>query len=724
MIISINNKDLQRRRVGVPSIILALVILLLVQLGCDSPLDSTSSWEVYKGDAESTSYSALDQINLDNVAQLEVAWTYQHDDVHEGMRFGKYECNPIVIDDVMYATSSRSWLYALDACSGEQIWSFDPFEGERGGGMKRGVTYWREGENERILFTAGHFLYAIDAKTGKPIPDFGTNGKVNLNEGLGVNPDSVWVIPTSPGMLYGDLLILGSEVSESYDAAPGHIRAYDIRTGKQAWIFHTIPQPGEAGYETWPADAWKYTGGANSWGGMSLDESRGIVYAPLGSPTYDYYGANRVGKNLYGNCLVALDAASGELKWHFQTTHHDIWDYDLPAPPTLATIMHKGQLTDAVTLTTKTGFLFVFDRETGESLFPIEERPVPPSRVKDEEVWPTQPFPLLPKAYARQDLGEEDLTDVNDEAHMAVLNRFRELRFEGLYTPPDSQGTLMMPGSRGGSEWGGTALDPSSGILYLNANESPEIMTLQQEVEASVNGPQTLYTKGERYYLRNCAICHGGERQGQMPAFPALKDLGNRLKETEVIGLLKSGRGRMPAFSHIRSSQQEALLAFLFEQKNKEISLQDSDTPDGEAGYRNITAYSYFRDPEGHPAIKPPWGTLNAINLHTGEYVWKIPLGNFPERQEEGGPETGTENWGGPIVTAGGLVFIAATQDHKIRAFDSETGDLRWEYQLPGAGYAIPATYLCGDRQYLVIAVSGSKEEPGGSIMAFALPDE
>lgn len=699
------------------------VMLLVLCAGCQPQDDTLSNWSVYKGDAESTSYSSLDQIHLDNVHQLEVAWTYAHDDVPEGMRFGKYECNPIVIDEIMYATSSRSWLYALDGCTGERIWAFDPFDGERGGGMKRGVTYWREGEEERILFTAGHFLWAIDAKTGKPIPDFGVKGKVNLNEGLGVNPDSVWVIPTSPGMLYGDLLILGSEVSESYDAAPGHIRAYDVRSGKVEWIFHTIPQPGEPGYETWPADAWKYAGGANNWGGMSLDESRGIVYAPLGSPTYDYYGANRAGKNLYGNSLVALDAASGELKWHFQTTHHDVWDYDLPAPPTLATILHKGKPTDAVTLTTKTGFLFVFDRETGEPLFPIEERPVPSSRVKGEEVWPTQPFPLLPKAYARQHLSETDLTEVSDETHQAVLRRFQEMRFEGLYTPPDSQGTLMMPGSRGGSEWGGTALDPTSGILYLNANESPEVMTLQQEAVASVKGPQILYAKGERYYLNNCAICHGGERQGQIPDFPALTNIGDRLDETTVRNLLQSGRGRMPAFSHMRSSQRAALLAFLFDQK-EEMARNETDAPNAEGSYRNITAYSYFRDPEGYPAIKPPWGTLNAINLHTGEYVWKIPLGNYPERQEAGGLETGTENWGGPIVTAGGLVFIAATKDNKIRAFDSRTGDVRWEYQLPGSGFATPSTYLCGGRQYLVIAVSGNKEEPGGSIMAFALANE
>ena len=698
-------------------------LLVLTIIACQPQNESSRTWQVYKGDKESTSYSALDQVNGANVGQLAVAWTYQHDDVPEGMRFGKYECNPIVIDGVMYATSSRSWLYALDACNGQKIWAFDPFDGERGGGMKRGVTGWQDGDDRRILFTAGHFLFAIDAATGKPIPDFGINGKVNLNEGLGVNPDSVWVIPTSPGIIYRDLLILGSEVSESYDAAPGHIRAYDVRTGKMEWIFHTIPQPGEPGYETWPPDAWKYTGGANNWGGMSLDEGRGIVYAPLGSPTYDFYGANRIGQNLYGNCLVALDAATGKLRWHFQTVHHDIWDYDLPAPPTLVTIEKEGKKIDAVTLTTKTGFFFAFDRETGESLFPIEERPVPPTRIPGEEVWPTQPFPLKPAPYARQHMTAADLAEVPDSSREAVLRRFQSLRFEGLFTPPDQQGTLMLPGTRGGSEWGGTAFDPATGLLYLNANESPEIMTLKQRSKEEALRGRTVYERGERYYLDNCAICHGSDRKGQLPAHPALLDLKKRMTPDEALTRIKSGIGRMPAFSHISRSQEEALIAYLFDLKTAESTASAPAQADEKSGYWNITAYSNFRDPEGFPALSQPWGTLQALDLKTGEYVWKIPLGNYPERQKPGGPETGTENWGGPVVTGGGLVFIAATQDNKIRAFDKATGELKWETSLPGGGFATPATYLCGERQYLVIAVSGTDTAPGGSIVAFALPE-
>lgn len=696
---------------------------LLLAVACKPHDPPGQDWPVYKSDPESTSYSPLQQINRTNVARLEVAWTYRHDDVPVGSHYGKYECNPIIVDDVLYATSSRSWLYAIDACTGEKRWSFDPFDGERGGGMKRGVTYWRFGDDERILFTASNFLYAVDARTGTPISTFGQEGRVNLNEGLGVDPDSVWVKPTSPGMVYDDLIIMGSEVSESYDAAPGHIRAYDVRSGEQVWIFHTIPQPGEPGYETWPADAWTYTGGANNWGGMSLDPKRGMVYAPLGSPTYDFYGANRKGQNLYGNSLVALDARSGVLRWHFQTVHHDLWDYDLPAPPTLASIQRDGKTIDAVTLTSKIGFLYVFDRETGVPLFPIEEQPVPVSRVSGEAAWPTQPFPQKPRAYARQTMTENDVTDVSQEAQATVLERLRELRFEGLFTPPDQQGTLLMPGTRGGSEWGGSAFDPGSGLLVFNSNESPEIMTLQRErPEQQIKG-RSIYTRGEQYYLNNCAICHGGDRRGQAPNNPTLLGLSTRMNTEEALTKIRSGSGRMPSFSHISKSQEEALIAFLFElEEKKSVMVAEPETP-GTAGFRNITAYSYFRDPEGFPAVRPPWGMLHALDLSTGEYVWQIPLGNHPDKQRAGAPETGTENWGGPMITAGGLVFIAATQDEKFRAFDQRTGALLWETRLPGGGYATPATYSCGGKQFVVIAVTGDEEEPGGSIMAFALAE-
>ena len=706
-----------------PNPLISSIIFLGLLISCQNKsIESDPSWSVYKSDKKSSSYSSLLQINRHNVEKLEVAWKFIHSDVPPGESFGKYECNPIIVEDVLYATSSRSWVYALDATDGSMIWSYDPFDGARGGGMKRGVTFWSYGKDERVLFTAGNFLYALDSKTGVPIDTFGDSGKVDLNQNLGVNPDSIWVIPTSPGIIYRDLIILGSEVSESYDAAPGHIRAYDVRTGELVWIFHTIPQPGERGYETWPSDAWKYTGGVNNWGGMSLDEERGIVYAPLGSPTYDFYGANRKGQNLYGNSLVALDASNGKLLWHFQTTHHDVWDYDLPAPPTLIDLKKDGEALPLVTLVGKTGFLFVFDRISGQSTFPIEERQVPLSNVPGEELWPTQPFPLKPEPFTRQQFSETDLPDVNDTIRHAVRERFNELRFEGLYTPPDPSGTLMVPGTRGGAEWGGTAVDPETGVLYVNSNESPEIMTMQSQAETNTVASSNL-SRGERYYLTHCAICHGGDRRGQLPLHPALVDLPAKRSKAETSELVRAGIGRMPGFAHLSDSQREAITDYLFgeEERSEELAANPSKTSEG---YRNITAYSFFRDPEGYPAINPPWGTLNAIDLHTGEYLWKIPLGNYPERQRPGGPETGAENWGGPIVTAGGLVFIAATRDNMFRAFHSGTGELLWSYQLPGGGYATPATFLVEGKQYVVIAVSSSESAPGGSIIAFSLPQQ
>lgn len=697
------------------------VLILVSLMSCKTRSKENTTWRIYKADAGSTSYSSLDQINRENVTSLEIAWSFRPDDAPEGSRYGKYECNPIVIDSILYATSPRHWVYAVDARNGKKIWSFDPFDGDRGGGVNRGVTYWEQGTDRRILFTASNFLYALDALSGLPVREFGEGGRVNLNEGLGVDPDSVWVIPTSPGIVYEDLLILGGEVSELYDAAPGHVRAFNIKTGALVWTFHTIPWPGEPGYETWPPDAWKYAGGANNWGGMSLDVKRGIVFAPLGSPTYDFYGANRKGKNLYGNSVVALDAASGKLVWHFQTIHHDLWDYDLPAPPNLVTVERVGQKVDAIALPSKIGFLYVLNRETGEPLFPIEERSVPASNIPGEEAWPTQPFPLMPEPYVRQKMTLSDINDSSPELRDSIISRFSKLRNEGLFTPPDAKGTLMLPGTRGGSEWGGAAFDPSTGLLYLNANESPEISKVLK-VRKRASDDISLYDQGMTFYGRYCATCHGTDRAGLEPN-PSLLGIQKRMSKEAVLDKIRVGGGRMPGFSSLLEGNEEAIIAYLFDLHSQASQPAKSLEEDTTTQYLNVTAYGHFSGPGRRPAIKPPWGTLNAIDLNTGKYRWKITLGNDPELQQQGEPITGTENYGGPAITAGGLLFIGATRDGKFRAFDKDSGELLWETTLPGPGYASPATFICEGKQYIVISVSGAKEDPGGSIVAFALPD-
>lgn len=716
---------------------LYFLLLALSLSDCQSNLNKERTWSVYKADSESSSYSGLSQINKENVGNLVLAWTFIPNDARKDSRGGSSECNPIIIDGILYATSARHRVYAVNANTGQLIWSFDPFDGGEGGGVSRGVTYWEAGDDHRILYTAGDHLFAHDAKTGKLISSFGEHGKVSMNDGMRGDPATISVIPTSPGIVFEDLLIMGAEVSELYGAQPGDIRAYDIRTGKLQWTFHTIPHPGEAGYETWPEGAWKYAGGANDWGGMSLDKKRGIVFLALGSPAYDFYGADRKGADLYGNCVVALEAKTGKPIWHFQTVHHDLWDYDLPAPPNLVTVEREGKKIDAVAQTTKTGFLFVFNRETGEPLFPVEERKVPPSHVPGEEAWPTQPFPLKPAPYACQSMTLDDLTNFSAASHDSLVKKFNGLRYEGLFTPPDLKGTLMIPGTRGGSNWGGGAFDPATGILYVKSNDSPEIDLLQKVENTKDVEDQSLFLQGKALYLNHCSGCHGRDRKGDEPLYPSLVDLPKKMTADAASKKIREGSGRMPAFGAILKAKEEAILAYLygltharpsqkdadlFEIHNNMKSVTDVTRMDTGSIYLDITPFSHFNDIDGHPVIKPPWGTLNAINLNTGEYAWKIPLGNRPELQEKGAPPTGTEGYGGPIVTAGGIVLIGSTRDKKFRALDKEDGRILWEYDLPGVANATPCTYWSQGKQYVAVSVAGDKTNPGGSIMAFALP--
>ena len=447
------------------------------------PVRGYRGWNVYGGSLDNIRYSTLDQINRTNVHRLQVAWTYDTGDAFPG---SEMECNPIMANGVLFATTPKLRVIALDAAVGKLLWSFDPNEGEKKFAIarNRGVTYWENGSDRRIFVVVRQYLYALDAKNGKPIPTFGDLGRVDLRESLGRDPKTQSISATSPGVVYKDLLILGSIVSEDLPASPGHIRAYDARTGKVRWTFHTIPYPGEFGYSTWPKDAWKYIGGVNCWAGMSVDEKRGLVFVPTGSASFDFYGANRVGDDLFANCLIVLKAETGERVWHFQAVRHDLWDRDFPAPPSLVTVKRDGRLVDAVAQITKSGYVFVFERETGRPLFPIEYRKALASDVDGEVTAEMQPFPLRPPPFARQFFTEDIVTNRTPEARKAVLERLRNLRNQGQFTPPSLEGTVIFPGFDGGGEWGGAAFDPETGLLYVNSNEMAWVLRLVERPKA------------------------------------------------------------------------------------------------------------------------------------------------------------------------------------------------------------------------------------------------
>jgi quinoprotein glucose dehydrogenase len=684
-------------------------------------------WPAYLGDAGSRHYSALKQIRPGNVHRLQVAWIYHSGDVRPD-NLSQIQCNPLVIDGVLYGTTPRLKLVALDAASGRERWRFDPSAGRTNVntvGVNRGVVYWSEGADRRILFTADHFLHAVNAADGKPILTFGDGGRVDIKDGLGRDVSKLSVQSTTPGAVYRNLLFLPLRVGEGpAPAAPGHVRAYDVRTGRIVWTFHTIPYPGEFGYETWPPDAWTYVGAANCWAGMSVDPQRGLVFVPTGSAAFDFWGGNRIGQGLFADCLLALDANTGRRVWHYQFVHHDLWDRDLPAPPTLLTVRHGGRRVDAVAQVTKSGQVFLFNRETGEPLFPIHEWLVPPSDLQGESAWPTQPRPLKPEPFARQVFTYDLITDVSTESRRAVLDRFVRLRPHVPFLPPSREGTIVFPGFDGGAEWGGAAADPE-GILYVNANEMPWVLNMVPTEAEDPNLP----ANGPHLFTRVCVACHGLERRGNPSQnVPSLVNIGKKLKREDILGLLDTGRGMMPSFAFLSARQKAALADTLLGTISAGGQRGAPEEPGGEDVLGRIpytiTGYNRWLDTNGYPAVKPPWGTLNAIDLNTGEYRWRVPLGELPELTARGVPITGTENYGGPVVTAGGLVFIAATKDEKIRAFDRRTGRVLWQAALPAGGYATPTTYLAGGRQYVVIACGGGKmgTRSGDSYVAFALP--
>lgn len=712
------------RRLAVTSCFMS-GILVLTTTACQDPTANlrNGDWPVYLGLGHAQ-YSALDQITPENVDALEIAWTYDAGGASDDGR-SQIQCSPIIVDGVLYASSPTLAIFALNAGTGEELWRFDPSEsGVVPGslGINRGVTYWSDGEDARILFAVGASLLAVDARTGLLVDSFGTRGVVDLRAGFADRDASdLFVGSNTPGSVFEDLLIVPTRVSEGNPAAPGDIRAFNVRTGEIAWTFHTIPRPGQFGADTWPADARQRVGGANNWGGMTVDAERGIVFVPTGSAAADFYGGDRLGENLFANTLLALDARTGERIWHFQGVHHDLFDRDFPAPPTLVTLTRDGQPRDAIVQMTKSAHLFVLDRDTGEPLFPIEERPVAPSDVPGEEAWPTQPVPRVPAPFARQTVTLDTITTISPESTRSVRERLMRMQTGEAFMPPSLAGTVIMPGLDGGGEWGGAAVDPDSNIFYANASEMPWILQL---FEIPPGGDGLLATRGHRVYANNCLHCHGIDKQGDaIGIYPALTSLAGRQSEIEARAIVVEGKGFMPSHGHLGDDELDALLAYLY----------DSDAPDPRASQAApastesryvLSGYTRFVDPDGYPAIEPPWGTLTAIDLDTGEQLWQVVHGEHTELTARGIPKTGTENYGGPVVTSGGLVFIGGTQDERLHAYDKTSGELLWEAALPAGGYATPATYAVDGRQYVVIAAGGGKmgTPSGSAYVAFALP--
>ncbi|MEY4707961.1 MAG: hypothetical protein RJB58_1684 [Pseudomonadota bacterium] len=684
------------------------LLVLAFAAAATCALAAGSDWGIYGGTSDGTRYSSLTRITKGNVSQLAPAWT------HSMEAGGDPQTHPLAIDGVVYAYTPSLNVIALDGAAGKQIWQFD--SGVAGRGAQRGLTWWSEGGEKRLFASVMHYLYALDPATGKPLESFGDKGRIDLRQNLSRDSAGLYVSLTTPGVTYKDTIITGFRTAESAPAAPGDIRAFDVRTGKLRWAFRTIPRPGDDGHDSWPPEAWKSAGGANAWAGMVVDHKRGIVFAPTGSAVDDFYGADRNGNNLYANSLLALDAGSGKRLWHFQGVHHDIFDRDFPAPPVLITVRHQGRMVDAVAQPTKQGFLFVLDRVTGKPLFPIQEMSAPPSTVPGETASPTQPASQIPVPFARQHLTEEMLTGRTPAANAWARSQFRRFHNDGPFAPMRlGQQTIAFPGFDGGAEWGGAAADPKRGIIFINANDIAWTGGLADA--ATAGGP------GAMAYQANCAVCHGQDRSGSPPAFPALTNIGKRMTAHQITDVIHTGRGRMPGFANLQGDTLKALIDFLI--TGKEETPQREVTGNAPSKYR-FTGYRKFLDPDGYPAVAPPWGTLNAIDLNTGKYLWKIALGEYPELSAIGMTGTGSENYGGPILTQSGLLFIGATvYDRKLRAFDANNGKLLWQARLPYAGTATPITYMADGRQFVLIHASNARDKKapqGSAYIAFALP--
>jgi quinoprotein glucose dehydrogenase len=691
------------------AVVLGLGVSLAGVAAAHAAPPAPHDWPSYGG-AASDHYSDLTQINRDNVTKLTVAWTYD-----TGER-GGLEDSPIVVGSVLYTGTPSGGVVALDAATGKLLWKFTSDAGGRG--LSRGVSYWTDGHASRILAGFRNYLYALDASTGKPIPAFGEDGRIDLRKGLREPYERQSVSLTTPGSVYKDLIIVGGSNSETHPAPPGDIRAFDVRTGTLRWTFHTIPRPGEFGYDTWPKDAWQDAGAANNWAGMTVDTTRGIVYVPTGSAVYDFYGGDRIGDDLFADSLIALDAATGKRIWHFQGVHHDLWDRDFPAPPALLTVKRNGKQVDAIAQTTKSGYVFLFDRTTGKSLFPLQELHYPASTVPGEVASPVQSLPTLPAPYTQQSVTEDTLTNRTPEAHAWAVKQFQSMIGGGQFVPPSlDKLTIDMPGFAGGAEWGGPAVDRKTGVLYVNANDSAWVVGLTATTSAG--------SVGEGVYRDQCSMCHGIDRAGAPPAVPALRGIDGILTDQQITDTIRQGKGRMPAFTGMTDQQVQAVVRYLKAPQQQQRAGASGAPAVNDMPYRNI-GFRRFLDPDGYPATAPPWGTLSAIDMNTGKYLWKIPFGEYPELAAKGMTDTGSDNYGGPVVTAGGLLFIGASVfDAKFHVYDSRNGKLLWQTDLPFSGLATPVTYMANGKQYVVIAAGGgqsNKKPNGGTYVAFALP--
>lgn len=711
-----------------------LLTTAFICTGCNNT-DSTdyNQWTKAHGNANGNKYSSLLEIDTGNVTQLQVAWEFHTGDVDTAAH-SQIQCNPIIIEGVMYLTSPMLKLFAVDAASGKQKWVFSPFDSiEENKRMhfalnnNRGVTYWSDGkEDKRIFYTAGSLLHCVDANTGKLIKSFGNNGNVDLHDGLEMDGvKDLFVTQTSPPSVFKDVIICGTRVSEGMDAAPGDIRAYNALTGKIVWQFHTIPRPGEPGYETWEnPDAYKYVGGANNWAGMTIDEKRGIVYIPIGSASMDFYGGKRRGSNLYADCMLALDAATGKYIWHFQYIHHDTWDWDPSSAPVLLTVDHDGKKIDAVAQTTKTGFVFLFNRDNGQTLFPVTETPVDTvTALLNEKLWPTQPIPQKPAPMVRQSFTEKEINPyLSKQEYDSVKKVLATLKTGKMFMPQSKTGTIIFPGFDGGAEYGGPAVDPETGILYSNCNEMAWMLQMF-DIDPSKQ-KESFEQAGRRLYKTNCMSCHGENRQGS-GNYPSIEAVHKKMNKEQFISFINAGRRMMPAFQHLPKEDKEAIASYVLNLKAElgrtyttKLSAIDSFR---QVPYQ-ISGYNKFITKSGKPALSPPWGVLNAIDMNTGEYVWKNVFG---EDESSGIKNSGCENYGGPVVTKGGLLFIGATKDGMFRAYNKRTGKLLWQTKLPAAAFSTPATYSVNGKQYIVIACGGGKmgTKSGDSYVAFALND-